>query len=278
MTNAKEIDFIYLNYEIGKIDEKKTIELLIEIIISNCMYFGLESLSKDDLIDFSTNIFLRLKKNLNNYDSTKASFCTFLQTIVRMEFLSWKKALSKASLHSQALISYSKDHYVTEDDIYIQENPEIIQSEKFFVPKKKKIDILDVLVLSLKSVYYLSSSDIQHIIQYTKINTLILFEYFTQANEFINDKVRRTKILSELINIDYIKRKELLIALSKLDENTTRYLIFSENIKKITERLTRRKKRLEKIKISPSNRQIGLILGLSLNTVSYIINKHLRRK
>lgn len=276
MTNAKEIDFIYFNYQKGKIDEKKTIELLIEIIISNCMYFGLESLSKDDLIDFSTSVFLRLKKILNNYNSTKASFCTFLQTIVRMEFLSWKKNLSKTTLHSQALISYSKDHYVSEDDIYIQENPILNKSEQPVTINK--IDSLDVLILSIKSVYYLSSSDIQHVMDYTKINKLVIFDYFSQANEFIQDKVRRTKILSELINIDYIRRKELLIGLSKLDENSIRYQIFSENIKKITDRLSRRKKRLEKIKISPSNRQIGLILGLSLNTVSYIINKHLRKK
>ena len=146
----------------------------------------------------------------------------------------------------------------------------IFKSDFFLQPKGKN----ELYVIILKCVDYLTSEQIHKLTKYYSLDFNELCFYIEQAKEFIAEKKFQIEKYKELTNKTFVKREQLKLGLSKLEENSSAYINFYNDYIKICKLYAKRKEKLKKMKAIPSDKEVGKILGIPATNVRYILQKY----
>ncbi|MGP1587013.1 MAG: hypothetical protein ACTTHG_01580 [Treponemataceae bacterium] len=285
MIKARDIDKIYYLYKKNFITKEMCTSEFVLCILKHKYYFGLEKLTDETIYDFLFYIFPKFNSIYCNFDDKKSSFCTYFQNKIRLEYLTWKRALLKTNLRNDAILNYSNLEYEIENsqenNVYLNievaaENLITSYKSESINATEKQISQFDILVIMLKSVYYLSPAHISTYIEkfnldFSKIGGLIIL-----AEEQIEEKIKKFNKLKELTNKDFLKKEETKLGLYKLEKESPLYMEYLNEYKKILKRWKIRKKKLSEMKIVPSDQAIADILGISPSKVRYILKKYYR--
>ena len=209
---------------------------------------------------------------MDEYDAQKAIFSTYLQTVVRNEFLTWKKIQAKSFIRNQVITNYNTQVFTQkQEEFCVQDLGNYTSCEK---PKPKKISKkLDLYVIIIKSAYYITPNQISEIVKNYNLDFTELVNLISKAQTEINRKIRRIERLKELVNYDFIKKEELRFNLTRVEENSVLYEKYRAEYEKISCRYLRRKERLKLMRAIPSDRFVGDLLGVPSSTVRYAMKK-----
>ncbi|MCR4789870.1 MAG: hypothetical protein K5839_02200 [Treponemataceae bacterium] len=278
MIKPKQIEIIQQSYKAGYLSAKESVNLLTTLIIKNKYYFGLEKLNDDSLFDFAFYICQKIENCLNTFEENRASFSSYLQNLVRLEFLSWKKLQIRKSLRNQAILNYNTQIYnFTEEESFDDGTITVAENNTNAMKKfKLKAKDADLYVIILKAIYYITPDQTEKLITEFKLDSNQLYYYMIKAREAIKPKVEKIKRLQELSNRDFIRREEIKIGLEKFEYDSPLYRSYAEELEKINIRFRNRKIKLKTMKAIPSDKTIGNILGIPSSTVRYILTKNFR--
>jgi DNA-binding transcriptional regulator LsrR (DeoR family) len=171
-----------------------------------------------------------------------------------------------------------------ENIINSKQNLETIIAEKddFYYPinyKNKKVILSDfeLLVIALKSSYYISNYQIEQIMNNSNINKTQLTTYIEKLNEKLIKKIYIKDNLENCINSDFMKMEVLKINYEHFKSTKPER---AEQIKKkyniIRKRRGKRLKRFKKIKIVPSDKDISILLNVSMSKIRYVLTKNFK--
>ena len=280
MINAKNIDNVYALYKCGVISKKRCVNLLLSFLKENPYFFGLEKLNEESICDFMFYIFPKIQNGLESYDEGRSYFSSYFQSLVRLDFITWKKIKIKEKLRQQAIINIKSVEYEIEED-FIQ-NTDFLAAEPEQNPYQQRIEIseklkLELYIIILKSAYYISSEQLSDIVEKFSLDFNELQYLLFLTNEQIKKKIENAKLMEELVNWSFIKREEVKICMSHYSSEDPIYEKLLEDYQKIDERYNQRKEKLKKMKIVPSDITIAKILGISASKVRYTLKKNYQK-
>lgn len=283
MVNAASLTKIYLSFKNNEITKEEAINQLMIMVLKKPAYFGLQNLDKEKFQDFIYNSITKTNNLFKNFDPTKSSFSTYFQLIIRYSYETWKKNLYQINAKNKI---YKKMNYFIDNENIInsKQNLETIIAEKddFYYPinyknKKVKLSDFELLVIALKSSYYISNYQIEQIMNNSNINKTQLTTYIEKLNEKLIKKIYIKDNLENCINSDFMKMEVLKINYEHFKSTKPER---AEQIKKkyniIRKRRGKRLKRFKKIKIVPSDKDISILLNVSMSKIRYVLTKNFK--
>lgn len=285
MVNSDSITKIYLSFIGNKINEQEALNKLIMLIQDYPQFFGLQYQSKDNKQDFLYFLISRINKIFENYNPDKAKFSTYFQVTVRYNFESWKKEQFQTNLHNKCFIENDiYDNYTKSiETIYSPEKDfesMVSEQEPLYYPvnksrlKKEKITELELLVITLKSSYFVSNEHIKKILNNININKVQLMDFINELNEKMITKIAKKNKISAMISKDYIKMQTLKINIDNLDYNCTKQQVLQKKYQLIKKKRAKRIEKLKQIKLVPSDSEISKMLNISTGKIRYILRKN----
>lgn len=294
MINAEQIQKIYNSYLNNEIKKKEAIDQLIIDVLKYPQFFGLETLTKENLQDIIYNLIKKIDSIFDTFDSSKSTkFSTYFQMKVRFIHKSWKKNNFKENLKNTILKELNmiecvnrqtENLYSSEDmldSMVKEEEPEYFKNNKsckfpLELFNTKKNNKLEYLIIALKSSYVITEEQIKIISQIANIDEKKLITIVNKLNEkLIKRKINKIR-LQEVIQKDFCRLQEFKIKMN-LKQNSNDYnQFFEKKFNHIKRRRSNNIERYKKIKLVPSDKDIGIVLNLSPARIRYFLRKNYR--
>lgn len=297
----------------GEISYKRGAELIAEDIIRNPENYSVITDDEDILSELSIIFLKRGEEILKKYNSESSTFKTYLYSVLRFSLYTIKRKLyrsgetqilSKAQsslLYENLTNRYANNEFDrkisnikpfihnAQDKKTFKERRSKTITDKNKTPEKSGIQIKDflsywtnrtspkaktVLILALKSSYYISDDGIDSVCDYCQISKNLMRKTIQELKETLPKKELKLEKLKNQRNNAYARK--LAIENLMQDENSPARQIelkkrFEYHSKLWQERT--QKIRSNKIKVCPTNKRVAEILGISDRQVgNYIDN------
>lgn len=287
MIDASSITKVYVSLLNKEITKENAINKLIVLVLENPHFFGLENLNKEDMQDFLFYFIQKVDKVFNNFNPEKSKFSSYFQSHIRFALESWRKYLGQYYTKS-LLFTNDPDYDFFESNNEYAYSPEhnlessISETEPIYYPQYRKnqkqteLTELEILIITLKSSYYISNEHIERILNNVSISKFQLLNYIKNLNEKMIDKICRKNKLVQLVNQDYVKLRVLKNKINDAYYNSTKQQILKNQYKVLKKRRSQRIERLKKIKIIPSDTEISKLLNISTAKIRYLLKKNYR--
>lgn len=256
---------LYEAVNLKQISIKEGIRIIIVNIFKSPFFFGINRIEKSDFGDFIIFIYPKISNIFQTYDPNKASFVTYIQTIVRMQYKSWQKHQFLEQTTQEYIKEYSCVE-ITQDNHCVNDIEFQYFNKK--VDPKLKITSEAIIILALKASYYLTEKNIKKIAMATSISEEEIWTYKKQADETIKNKIERKNYISMHRNIAYYNLKKYKLQMKLTTDKTSIFYLNTEKAYKY--HLKRWKNYLSPMNtrpISVSNDSIAKILGISYSRV-----------
>ncbi len=288
MINSSIVTKVYLSFINDEITQEQANNKLIIMLLEYPNFFGLESLCKESLQDFIGYFVEIISKVFKNYDPDKSVFSTYFQSTVRYAYLEWRKTYSKNYAQRDALtyIYPYENTEKNEENLYVYSpdiklNSQIEEKAPLYYPKRSKnarqteLTELEILVITLKSSYYITNENIQRILNNVNISKFQLTNYIKELNEKLIKKISQKKALETMTSKDYIKMQILKSRCKNLNySNSYAAKTIREKYLSIKKKRAKRLERLKRIRIVPSDNEVSKMLNITPAQVRYILTKN----
>ncbi len=248
---------------------------VIEYIYNNANKYGMFSMNEDEKSDFIIYLYERMDRILLHYCKNLSSFSTYLLTVT----LNFKKTWFKKYYHKRAKSESVKYYYHKEVEYCLNDSnatylDNIYTELEYSSNNLKKNEALAILVLALKSCYYLTEYHIEMISKrtgYSKEKIQILKE---QLENLIRNKIDKNNLEKERINSAYIKKNSCLFELMYMKKDTPIAERLIKNYYFYTKSWKQNIERLHNIApIRPSNAHIAGVLGIKEHVVNRLLHE-----
>ena len=274
-----DLNEVFDSYKSGEISIQKGIELICKSIFLVPEYFGLSSIDCSNIGEFIIFLYPYLTKVFLLFSTTKSTFVTYLQTIVRLQYKSFlrKKFKEEAKFNSIKVLyneidtgkRYRKISEITPYYIDKEEKEDSLLNIKF--SENNKINRKCLLVFALKLSYYLTEKDIYHLSLLINIDADKLWHYKEAAVSSLKNKIKVREKKDNLLTSTYLSRIIYRMELEQLKEKNY-YYFKAKNTYNLLD--NRWKKMLESRKEKPifvSNSELSRILNISLSKIRTLV-------
>ena len=290
----KELESMIYDYQKKRINTDDAVRRLVEFMYRNKNWFGLNRLVEDEFHDFLLETYPLFSHLFKNYDSTKGDFTCYVFGNVTQAYHGWKRINSSHQIRKITLEEIECSRLKTEESLYVSD----ILSVPEYCPEKTRLNIkyrkktaqrMDdlekesqqekfmqetVLILMVKSWYMIEHSLVEKISLFTGIPTDTLTEILNKTKELMSDKTEKINKLKSARNTRYFYKELYRMKCNSTYGMNLAYLInrkqeyHSNKWRKSIERI-----RIQNKKLIPSNRIVGLILGIDQRRVQYLLQK-----
>ena len=294
MINSEEIQETYNSFFKNEITKKEAIDKLIIHVLKHPQFFGLETLTKENLQDIIFNLLKKIDSIFYTYDISKnTKFSTYFQMKVRYIHQTWKKNNFQENMKNIILNDFNviecfdseRENQYSPDKIldsmtkeneaeYIHGNNSCKFPLELFNTKKNTK--LEYLIIALKSSYVITEEQIKIVSQLANIDEEKLINFVNKLNEkLIKRKINKIR-LQEMIQKDFYKLQEFKIKIGLNKHNNSYKDIFEKKLNHIKRRRSKNIERYKKIKLVPSDKDIGIVLNVSPARIRYFLRKNYR--
>lgn len=284
----------YQAFKNGEISLEECRNQVITLVFKNQNYFQIQNLQSDlqsNLIIFLyksiDSILLKYNPQFGNFNTYLAATIKGLKTRCFREFYR-KKATELISFEYYHTIfqekmnqNYCVSSLAESENLYAQKNnlndTILIKECTDYLPKKKYKHISvsqKILILTLKSSYYLDDATLQKIAEYTKFPEKKLEDICNKIRQLLEPRRLKYKEKMEQINKEYLIKNRCFLELSYQNKGSYAY---ENKLKAYRFHKTRWNKMLQnKPKPSylcPKNREISAFLDVSEDQVHYVLHK-----
>ena len=300
-----EIEKIYQSITDGKISKDDGCKKITEIIFNHKRDFNLTRLTEDEFQDFLIFMLGKLDDVMKKYDKDQGCFFNFLYGSIKFAYSYWnlKNYRERQNSYFRNYMNYEilENETCVQEDLFNNEQ-EVIENQidknnkstrELEDDNKNCFTILHsairfnrnskpdeqyvntILIIMLKSCFFLTDDLIERISEFTKIDIDTLNEYIKSAKKNIQKKEKRyNEYLARRDKLYYCSNKTMVkkIFLNDKNLNTSVTDLIYKKYKGKWKYYINKSNEFYK-SITPSNRVISEILNIEERKVSYIIRK-----
>lgn len=270
----------------GKITEKEAVNEIAVFLIKNYPVFGLHKYDED----FRSEVLTRFLENGQSifkiYNPELGDFFTYFYSYIKNIIRTKLKKYSRTSIqeavaiqesilnYDEKLENYSDSEDFSYNDKSKKENINFNINNYF---KDSEKDEKTLLILALKSSYYLTDEQIDKICKKYSLDKNNFYNLIQHCKEQMNRKIERRQNVEERRNSAYFRHKRYVLEKIKNENEdnniSVRNLILEKDYKQKTNWININE-RLEKgyLYLRPTNKVIANVLGICERQVSYYIN------
>lgn len=281
--------------EIGKISRKEAVNTICSFICQNYKVFNLQKYDEDFRSELLIYFLEKGEKLFTNYNPELGDFFTFLycyiNSIVITKLRSKCLYNSKEKiLLSEAITSLSEKEYsnmlyspaaISQPKVpYKSSITNIDELRKLFSHYKSDNNDKKILVLAIKSSYYITDEQIKKICDLYKIDIDYFYQIIEYCKESINDKKERRLKMEQRRNYDYYHSKRYEHELEKLHNSENKagnFQLEQKILYKKNKHFNNWKKLNDKLEngclyLRPTTKTLSDLLGICERQINYYIN------
>ena len=214
-----DLDKLYENYADGRINAKELANEIITCIFSEPHRFGIAKMDSDLKSEFIVFLLQKIEKYIVKYEKKLSVFSTYIISIIYNLRKSWVREFYHKCAHKQSVYYYIESeeptYVIAEQDYMYNDNNEVLTKEEL-----SERDKLTILVLALKSFFYLKDCHIKHISHTTGISIDSIQELIHKLTIICEDKCNRNSKKQEKINSSFIKKNRFSLELMNINTNS----------------------------------------------------------
>lgn len=274
----------------GEISEKQAVNGVWEYIFQKKNFFGLNTLSEDQLSEFLIFFSLKIPGILKTYNSKSASFILFLKCCIKKALISWFKKSIKENIKEDCNKIIAGIHSIQNEENDISnnliENTPSAETNSFLENfqsnlslKRKTMSKKLVFIYACYSCNEIGEHFLKKLSEFLELDETELTKIINNLKKETESKTKKRQILIEKRNVSYYYQAKYALELKKLEENSNSF----EKIK--TSYLKKRKlwkkynQILNKTAVhSPSCFQIAKEIGIKPRQVGFYLNHTKRQK
>ena len=285
----EQLENAYKNFKDAKITLQEFKQLILKIVYENKPYFELSKLDPDRTTEVLIALEHYLEKIIHNLDESKGSFSTLIHhSIIYLSKTIFYTEMKKTS-NEKAIVKY----YISETSSNLSEyTPEYkvlnkinIQEEfrnLIRVNKVKKLSEQEkILILILKSCYYINQNHIEILAQEFNIPLKKIEFLIEEAKKTLTNKITKSKIQSESANRVFILKNRYSNQLKYLTEDSYTYKKIQKSLDFTMFLWDKYANKNSTPPITPTNSCIARLLNIPLHCVRTLfveISKKYRKK
>lgn len=281
--------------ENGKLSRKEAVDIICSFICQNYKVFNLQKYDEDFRSELLIYFLEKGEKVFTNYNPKLGDFFTFLYCYINSLVITKMRSTYLNNAKEKLLISEAINSIIEYEPSSIAFTPAKKAQTK--VPYKPSVSNLDelrqlfahykpdnddkkIIVLAIKSSFYITDEQIQKICNLYKIDINYFYEIIEYCKQSIQDKTERRIKMEQRRNYDYYHSKRYENELIKLHNSETQ----NKNLQ-LEEKLTYKKNkhynnwkklndRLENgcLYLRPTTKTISKLLGICERQINYYIN------
>ncbi|MDR2376033.1 MAG: hypothetical protein LBD96_06295 [Treponema sp.] len=271
MENLGNLDVLYQNYLDGTIDRRELEGKMFNAILENARNYRWFGGSEGEIVDYLCWIYPRLSRAIRQFKGNGAAFSTYIGALIRYSMKEYK--------------TDQIDHYITECAAWATHSMDIeVHSPEFGYPESEEgedegkplkavvprelFKSRQILLLILKSYYFISEDFIERIAPYTGVELEVLKLMIEKLHLYRSRKEEDIRLFQERITTQFYRciawEKRLKILLPE----SNRYQVIKNQLERARKRLAGLRKRFAKLRMDATHRQIAEVTGISAGTVS----------
>ncbi|MDR0731709.1 MAG: hypothetical protein LBF63_08575 [Treponema sp.] len=271
MENLGKLDVLYQNYLDGVIDKRELEGKMFNTILKNARNYRWFGGSEEDIVDYLCWIYPRLSKAVRHFKGSGAAFSTYIGALIRYSMKEYK--------------SNQMDHYITEYAAWTTHSMDIeVRSPEFSYPGPEEGEDEDkdlraaiphelfksrqILLLILKSYYFISEDFIERIAPYTGVEPEALKLMIEKLHSYRSRKEEDIRLFQERIASQFYRCVAWEKRLKILMPESSRYGVIKIQLERARKRLAGMRKRFSKVRLDATHRQIAEVTGISTGTIS----------
>ncbi|MDR2864741.1 MAG: hypothetical protein LBV68_03920 [Spirochaetaceae bacterium] len=274
----KPVNILFKKYKAGLFDKKELEAKIFIQILENPGSFGLlRYRDKSERADFLCWLYPRMSKSIEKFESTIASFDTYINSIVRYADKEFR-GMKFSHYETECVIWDEKAHELSVSETEAAYCPdqgfEACADENYpaLLPLRKgeTVNITNpkqALVLLLKSYYFLTDDLIACIAPCLGMDKNEIYKLTDQLHKLRFRTERKIRSLREGCFFQHFRCMSFEQKLNYTEKDSIHYEILSEKIKVHRERLVRMRRRLKNMRVEASNSQIARVLGIAKGSV-----------
>jgi hypothetical protein len=266
MQEIPSLESYLQEYYRGDLDKKELEGLIFEFVLKNAKRFHLVDWDEEECIDYLCWLYPRLSRAIEKYTSAGASFDAYLSTMIRYSsreyrFIEADHYTSERSYWNASM----PDMEVHSREPEYAEAPEYPETTaKVFRPVENP---RQVLLLLLKSYFFVSDDYIEKAAPAIGIKRETLKHLVNNLRQLRHEREEEHEGLKERIYSQYYRCITFERRLNSAVPGSARYYTMRDRLERARKRLAAMRKRLGKIRVVASNRQVARILGVPKGTV-----------
>jgi hypothetical protein len=278
MRDLTSLNSLYEEYQQGNLTKRDLEGKMFTIILENIQDFRLFNGDEEESTDYLCWLYPRLSRAVKNYQANGAVFSTYIGALIRYSLREYR--------------SRRLDHCITEYAAWTAQAaemevrsleagyPEIDGEETGGPARTIPLSLLksrQVLLLILKSYYFLSEDFIDRIAPYTGLGTEKLRELIEKLRIRRSRREEAFLLARERIATQFYRCITWEKRLKAVMPGSVYYETIQNKLERARNRLARMRKRFASFKIDATHQQIAELLGISPGTVSsslYMLRSH----
>lgn len=291
------LNLIPVQIEKGIITTKEAVNIISQFVSLNYPVFGLQKYDEDFRSDIVLNILEKGVSIMEGYDNKRGDFFTYL--FYQIKSLVHARARSTAKRKLESTITMPEKINLIEEKEFKYESIDYntFETKYLGIPKvpyayKKEITAEDLrktfenvhgdkklLVVAIKSAYYITDSQIKKICDFYKIDENDFFQAIQYCRNGLMIKAEKKLKLQERRNSAYLHHKNLETQIHSIEEKLEEKDNFiKEEFKSRDKRYCKYWKTLNRqleaglLSLRPTNKTVASLLGICERQVAYYIN------
>jgi hypothetical protein len=265
---------LFADYITGKINRADFESSIYLYLVYNQEKTCLVKWKRDEYEDYVSWFYPRLRKAIDSYNETGASFEAFMG-----KFLTVSSKEFRVRITANSVTEYSAwsaripEMYAREEaPVYLQKDNENV-IEQLIIDKKGRRNTKRMLALVLKCYYYVSEDFAEKIAPKIGIDSKELSELLGKIRKIRQEKDDAIYNMKERVYCQFYRCIVYEKKLSFFQENTMAYNRLKSRLEKARRRLERMRKRITSMRKDATNRQIAEIIGISKGTVDASLHR-----
>ncbi len=269
-------------YRNNKTSRESVISALAEYLYTRLGRFRLEYLDEDMRGDFIVSIYPRLGKIIEQFDPNRASFSTYLRSVIRLSYRTFtrdrygsearQKVFNREEGTRLLSLEAERSHGGKDAACAREDEPAYLIRHAFgktggLSAKQQEVRARRIFLLACKAGSILDDRMIRRIARNTGFSEQFLCEKLEEIRASCCNKKDKLQACIEKRNGYYIRTQRCLYEMKYLEKESSRYAALEKEYRYCLKRWTDMRRETGRKISSPSNRFLALALGISRGTI-----------
>jgi hypothetical protein len=277
MRKPVSLNTLYEQYSRGVLERKRFEELLVESILENDQRFHLQHWEREDYIDYICWLYPRMRRAIDNYRDTGASFEHYITAMVLRSVREYRSRPAARNSSEYAAWAFK----TAELELHEQE-PDYSgggRALKMVIvppPNTRKIS-QQILILLLKSYYFISDDFLHRVTPLVNVKKEKLLEMISSLRAMRIKHDTTIQGLQERLCGQFYRCLAYEERLRTVSDNAIQYASMQFRLERARRRFRLMRQRLAGMRLDATNRQVAEILGISKGTVDSTLSLFRKR-
>jgi hypothetical protein len=259
MQNVASLNDLFRQYSRGTVERRRFEGLLFQYIMENYHRFQTFIRNQDDYDDFLCWLYPRIRRAIDSYQETGASFETYINALVRWGIKEYRGRLTR-----RHITEYSTWKIRTSELAIRDQEPEYLGAKP---PPKIIRNPRQILFLILKSYYFVSDDFIARVAPRVGMKKEKLLALIAKLRTLRAKRDEEIRILQERSYGQFYRCIAYERRLKAATEDSGCYNLLKTRLERAQKRLASIRRRLARARKEATNAQIAEILGVPKGTI-----------